>query len=132
MFKLTKINYFDTGSLAKYGNMIFRSNSIFMGLDVWESNYESNGSFGNENGVRTRKLGPKRRKRRKRKKAVALGDIARDYAILAMSRGIVAWCNGSQQIHSEDHVLWARMTARLTRDYATWAMSRVLATLACD
>ena len=54
-------------------------------------NYESNGSFGNENGVRTTKLGPKRRKR---KKALALGDIAhgRDYAILEMSRGIVAGC----------------------------------------
>ena len=29
-----------------------------------ESNYESNGSFGNENRVRTRKLGPKRRQRK--------------------------------------------------------------------
>ena len=59
-----------------------------------ESNYESNGSFGNENGVRTRKLGPKRRKR---KMADAVGDIARYYAILAMSWGIVAWCRVSQQ-----------------------------------
>ena len=63
--------------------------------------YESDGSFRNENGVRTRKLGPKRRKR---KKALAFGDIARDYVILAMSRGIVAGYHVSQQIHSEDHV----------------------------
>ena len=49
-----------------------------------EFNCKSNGSFRNENGVGTRKLGPKRRKQNM---AVALGDIARDYAILAMSRG---------------------------------------------
>ena len=49
--------------------------------------YESNGSFRNENGVRTRKLGPKRRKR---KMAIAMGDIARDYAIMVMSLGVVA------------------------------------------
>ena len=50
---------------------------------------ESNGSFGNKNGVRTRKLGPKRRKQ---KMVDVLGDFARDYAILAMSRGNVASC----------------------------------------
>ena len=54
-----------------------------------EFNYESNGSFGNENGVRTRKLRPKRRKQ---KMVDVLGDFARDYAILAMSRGNVASC----------------------------------------
>ena len=48
---------------VKYGNKIFGINSVFIGLNVWGINYEPNGSFGNENGVRTRKLGPKRRKR---------------------------------------------------------------------
>ena len=52
-----------------------------------ESNYEANGYFGNENRVITRKLGPKRRKR---KMVVGMGDIARDYATMAMSRGVVA------------------------------------------
>ena len=58
-----------------------------------EFNYEPNGSFGNENGVRTRKLGPKRRNRKigqSDRRLEVLGDIARDYATWAMSRGKVA------------------------------------------
>ena len=39
---------------------MFGSNSIFIGSDAWEFNYEFNGFLDDENGVRTKKLGPKR------------------------------------------------------------------------
>ena len=71
-------------------------------------------------------------KTEKTEKAVALGDIARDYAILAMSRGIVAGCCVSQKIHSEDHVFRREWPATVTRDYATLSMSRVIAIMTCD
>ena len=58
-----------------------------------EFNYVFDGSFGNENGVRTRKLGPKRRKReivQSDRRPEFSCDIACDYATWAMSHGKVA------------------------------------------
>ena len=90
---------------VKYGNIIFGINSIF-----GEFNYESNGSFGNENGVRTRKLRPKWRKREiwpfGQKGQVFWATMTRDKAIVALSQGNVA-----------GH-------ARMTCDIAILAMSR--------
>jgi hypothetical protein len=56
-----------------------------------EFNYESNGSFGSENGVRTKKLGPKRRNGKIAKLAPeSFGHIARDIAKMAISHVKVA------------------------------------------